>query len=82
MTAKIEFRSTRELYQFKQLIFDISYALGLSEYNKNIVEVEQKGVDEVYELVLHFPLTVEQERTIKLILHNGNYDVYWSELYN
>lgn len=82
MTARIEFRSTKELHQFKQLIFDIRYALGLSTYNNAIVEVGQKGQDEVYELVLHFPLTIDQERTIKLILHNGNYGVYWSEIYD
>ena len=82
MTAKIEFRTTRDLYKLSQLIFDIKYALGISEYNKNIVEIGQKGEDEVYDLILHFPLTIEQERIIKMILHSDRYDVYWSELYN
>lgn len=82
MAAKIEFRSTRELSQFKQLIFDLRYALGFSKHNKGIIEIEQVGDDEVFNLVLNFPLTVQQEQLIKLILHSGNYEVYWSELYS
>ena len=81
MTAKIEFRSTLQPTQFKQLIFDIGYVLGLSDFNKDIAEIIHKE-DEVYDLILHFPLTIEQERMIKMVLHSDRYEVYWSELYN
>lgn len=81
MTAKIEFRTTQDRVRLSQLILDINYALGLSEFNKGVVEVSQKD-DEVFDLVLNFPLTIEQERVVKTVLHSGKYEVYWSELYN
>lgn len=81
MTAKIEFRTTRDISRLNQLIFDIKYVIGLSAFNKGIVEITQKD-DEVFDLVLNFPLTIDQERIIKMVLHSDKYEVYWSELYN
>ena len=81
MTAKIEFRTTQDRVRLSQLILDINYALGLSEFNKGVVEVSQKD-NEVFDLVLNFPLTIEQERVVKTVLHSDKYEVYWSELYN
>lgn len=81
MTAKIEFRTTQDRVRLSQLILDINYALGLSEFNKGVVEISQKDA-EVFDLVLNFPLTIEQERVVKTMLNSGKYEVYWSELYN
>lgn len=81
MTAKIEFRTTQDRVRLSQLILDINYALGLSEFNKGVVEISQKDA-EVFDLVLNLPLTIEQERVVKVVLHSDKYEVYWSELYN